>query len=114
MGKPLTAKRLRTLLDYSPETGLFTWKTRPSCRVRVGDVAGQINGDGYRRVRIGGKDFFANRLAILWVEGRHPAGQVRHINGNRSDNRWENLRQARPPRRRTSVGIGSPSHAAAE
>jgi hypothetical protein len=91
----LTAARLRQLLNYDPDTGLFTWRIRPTNRVALGQVAGVVNGDGYRRIRLDGKDHFANRLAFLFVEGKHPTGQVRHINSDRADNRWANLRQRR-------------------
>jgi hypothetical protein len=99
MTKPLTARRLRTLLDYCPETGLFTWKVRASNRTKIGAVAGSGHRDGYTSVRIDGVDHFAHRLAFFWTIGRWPAGRVGHINGDRKDNRWLNLKQARSPRR---------------
>jgi hypothetical protein len=112
MGRPpLTARRLRQLLSYDPATGEFRWRVRVSIRVQVGQIAGRINGDGYVRIGVDGSEYFASRLACLWMEGWYPEHLVEHINGQRHDNRWENLRKPpRSPRRRRD---SSPSHAAA-
>ena len=39
-----------------------------------------------------GKQYQAHRLAFLLVHGVLPDKDVDHINGQRNDNRWENLR----------------------
>jgi hypothetical protein len=91
----LTAERLRHLLDYSPASGVFTWRIAPSPRVKPGDTAGTLNEKGYLRIKIGGILYRAHRLAFLWMTGEWPeALQVDHINCIRSDNRWDNLRLA--------------------
>ena len=48
--------------------------------------------DGYRYVEIDGVRYRADELAFLFVTGKWPEGEIEHINGDRSDNRWENLR----------------------
>jgi HNH endonuclease len=48
--------------------------------------------DGYRYVEIDGELYRADRVAWLYVTGEWPEGEVEHINGDRGDNRWENLR----------------------
>jgi len=90
----LTAEKLRELLHYDPETGIFTWKVRTSRSVKVGDVAGCPNGDGYLQVWIQSRLYKAHRLAWLYTYGEWPTDQIDHINRIRTDNRISNLREA--------------------
>lgn len=90
----LTQQRLKEVLDYDPETGIFIWKGNTSVRDIVGSVAGAPNKAGYWRIGIDAHRYRAHRLAFLWVEGYFPDADVDHINGDRSDNRWQNLRPA--------------------
>jgi HNH endonuclease len=105
--RKLTAERLRQVLDYCPDTGEFRWLVRLSYRGQAGEIAGAFNGpDGHRRIGIDGCSFSAARLAIFHVTGRYPKYEVRHLNGDPSDLRWENLKprpkpRPKPPRRRT-------------
>lgn len=89
----LTAERLRELLDYNPETGALTRLTRPAQRSRIGDVVGWTGAYGYTIVAVDGRDYLAHRLAWLHVHGRWPTADIDHINGDRADNRLENLRE---------------------
>lgn len=94
MNSQLTQSRLKELLHYNPDTGLFTWKVSLSKRVKVGDIAGTVKNPGYLRIRIDGKPYYAHRLAWLYVYGAWPKDQIDHINGERTDNRICNLREA--------------------
>lgn len=90
----LTQSRLKTLLNYDQDTGIFTWRVRTCRNVMAGDVAGTTSIQGYRQIRINRRTFAAHRLAWLYVHGIWPADQIDHINGVRDDNRLVNLREA--------------------
>ena len=93
MTPELTQNKLKELLHYDPETGVFTWRVRTSKSVHIGDLAGCL-GNGYVLIRLCSVLYLAHRLAWLYMEGRWPVDQTDHKNGIRSDNRWENLREA--------------------
>ena len=88
----LTAERLREILHYDPETGVFTWRVKANKRINIGDTAGRINHHGYVVIGVYGNRWQAHRLAWLYTTGSVPKDQVDHINGVRSDNRISNLR----------------------
>jgi hypothetical protein len=92
----LTAERLRELMTYHPETGLFTYLIRrPRSRIVPGTVrAGSLDSCGYPCLDIDGKRYKAHRLAWLWMTGSWPEPEIDHRNGDPSDNRWVNLREA--------------------
>lgn len=91
MKKHLTQERLKEVLDYNSETGVFIWKIY-SGRIKAGYVAGNINKRGYATIGIDGEIYRSHRLAWFYVYGKWPDDQIDHINGQRSDNRISNLR----------------------
>ena len=92
--KALTAERLRQALGYCPETGVFRWRMSNGKRAVAGEVAGGISRNGYVRISIDDTKHYAHRLAWLYAHGVWPKGQIDHINGEKTDNRIENLREA--------------------
>ena len=89
----LTAEKLRSVLHYSQETGIFTWKVSTSRRVKVADVAGSPNGGGYLQITVLSRVYKAHRLAWLYMYSNWPNDQIDHINRIRTDNRIANLRE---------------------
>lgn len=92
--KDLTSARLREVLHYDTEAGVFTWLVRTGRRVKVGDVAGTTNSHGYIQVSVDGALYTAHRLAFLWMTGERPRDMIDHVNGAKGDNRFANLRPA--------------------
>lgn len=92
----LTLTRLKDFASYDAETGLFI-RNRPTGRwdrFPAGTVIGKANRLGYIELRIDGKLYRAHRLAWFYCFGQWPKNEIDHINGNPSDNRIANLREA--------------------
>jgi hypothetical protein len=94
MAIELTAERARELLNYDPESGALTWRVRRPNGVCVGSVAGCAQPHGYIKVSIDGVQYYAHRIIWLIMTGAIPVEFIDHLNGNRGDNRWANLREA--------------------
>jgi hypothetical protein len=91
----IDAKNVRSLFNYDPLSGDLIWKIRPSIRVRsVGAIAGYVSNNGYRRVEFDGRSYLAHRIIWLWMTRKWPLHQIDHIDLNRANNRWTNLREA--------------------
>lgn len=114
MRADVTPERLRELFDYAPDTGILTWKVRPSMRVDAGDAAGYITSRGYVSVRIKGREYKAHRIAWAHCNGVWPTHEIDHLNCKKDDNRIANLRDVtravnqqneRGPRRNNRLGV---------
>jgi hypothetical protein len=86
--KALTADALRSQLNYDASTGVFTWRNGR----RANEIAGHPSSYGYWLIRIGGRSIPAHRLAWLYVTGNWPQQEIDHIDSDRLNNRFVNLR----------------------
>lgn len=89
----LTQAELKSQLYYNPETGIFTRIASNHHSVKIGDVAGNLC-SGYINIRVFGKIYKAHRLCFLYMEGKFPDEFVDHIDMNKSNNAWSNLRES--------------------
>ena len=81
------------LFSYDPETGLLTRKVSVG-KTKVGDVVGYVSDRGYVRFTIDNKCRLSHRIIWLMVTGYLPKEHIDHINCDKTDNRWVNLREA--------------------
>lgn len=106
-----TSEYLNECFSYDPITGLFCWLVRPESHFRCGATRtashgaaiwnGKFSGkpaftlnhsEGYLRGSLSGRNLLAHRVAWAMHHGEWPAGEIDHINGDRTDNRIGNLR----------------------
>lgn len=88
----LTQQYLKSVLSYDPYTGVFTRIKSFSNNAKTGVAVGNKAGNGYLVVGIGAKKYYLHRLAWLYMKGQLPEFQIDHRNGDRTDNRFSNLR----------------------
>ena len=111
IAETVSASLLAECVIYDPETGGFVWRERPAEHFPEGRPtperrAAMWNGKyagkpaftsacprGYLRGAVRGMNVYAHRAAFACVHGRWPAGEIDHINRDKSDNRIENLRE---------------------
>lgn len=87
----LTKEIVNNLFDY--QNGKLFWKYSAAKRTCIGDLAGCSNGNGYLRVVINYKHYYVHRIIFLMHHGYLPKF-IDHIDGNRNNNKVENLREA--------------------
>ena len=94
--RPLpNADMLWELFDYKPLTGELVWRKAPSNRVQIGSTTGSTHIQGYVSTRLNGISYLTHRLVWSWLHGHDPQDfQVDHVDGNRMNNTWQNLRLA--------------------
>jgi len=101
----MTQEELKQFLFYSDIISRFTWLVSTNKRIKIGDIAGCDRGDGYRQMKINGNKYLEHRLVWLYHYGYMPTKGIDHINGDKSDNRIANLREATDSQNSQNRGI---------
>jgi len=93
-------------LEYSADTGALTWLERPQSHFKTlqghtifntrfaGTLAGSVLNTGYKAVKLGAYSYQTHRIIWKMAYGKDPANFLDHIDGNRANNKLENLREA--------------------
>lgn len=90
--RSMELSRLKELLEYDPNSGIFTWKiSRGSAKA---GSSPRPNGEGYLKVKIDGKHYQCHNLAWLISTGSWPEDLIDHKDCDTTNNRLCNLRPA--------------------
>ncbi len=105
----ITSEELKRLLTYNHDTGAFNWKSRSDVSKSwnsryAGKEAGTLS-NGYVKITINKKQHFAHRLAYLFMEGIAPNGEIDHIDGDKKNNRYVNLRVVTSTQNKRNMSI---------
>lgn len=107
----LTQARLKHLLHYDPESGMWTWLVdRPGRGAKVGDRPTHKEGSGYIQFSVDGRNYHSKRLAWLYMTGDWPPEEVDHIDLDRANDRWSNFRLASHSQNMANRAVFSNNH----
>jgi len=101
----LSLEEVSERIAYDPENGTFTWKISPAKNIKAGSPAGSVKGvrinkktgtpSRYMYIRIKNYEMLAARVAWLLSYGEWPEGNVLFDDGDTSNFRLSNLREAK-------------------
>ena len=104
---------------YNGDTGALEWRNRPrehfasaqawpSWNTRFAcKLAGCTHKDGHRQIILNGVFYKAHRIIWKMVTGQEPPTTIDHKDGNRGNNRWDNLRPANETQQKWNTGLSS-------
>uniref|UniRef100_A0AB39C091 HNH homing endonuclease n=1 Tax=Salmonella phage PMBT18 TaxID=3229742 RepID=A0AB39C091_9CAUD len=90
-----TVEQIRHWFHYEPETGELIWKNPRSKRCKPGQKVGSLSADGYLVVGLASRPRLVHRVIWYYVTGHwpeYPEEVIDHIDRNRLNNKWSNLR----------------------
>lgn len=103
----ITPEMLREVLGYNPNTGTLHWKNRPISMFGNDRLCNSWNSrhagkeafttsqtHGYLKSSVMDIELLAHRVAWAIYHGVWPVNDIDHRNGNKRDNRINNLREA--------------------
>lgn len=92
----LTVERLKQLLHYDPETGVWT-RIKSAGRYPVGSIVGCVQKHGYHTIKVDKKLYLAHRLVYFYMCGEWPQSEIDHRDLDKTNNKWSNLRCSTRP-----------------
>jgi hypothetical protein len=101
----INSTELKEIINYDRKTGVFLWKIDRGYRIKKGTIAGTVTEAGFVNIGINRKVYKGHELAWLYEYGSFPIERIKHINGNTSDNRIENLEHASIVKNKIESGI---------
>jgi HNH endonuclease/AP2 domain len=111
MKHPITGDLVRQLVMYDPGTGIFLWRSRPvhhrldkTWNTRYAGKPAGIVKDLYIRIAINRRLYYAHQLAFIYITDHCPK-YIDHINRDKHDNRWNNLREVTARQNTMNVGL---------
>jgi hypothetical protein len=98
------AEELRALMQYDPKTGSLIWHPKPPTTwvnrrfntLFAGKQVGSTDSQGHVQVRIRGPLRQVHRVIWKMMTGNEPPPMLDHKDGNPSNNKWTNIREATP------------------
>lgn len=104
----ITQEYIKKICDYDPDSGIFKRILRQSWKgnwYQCNSIPKSTTAYGYLQMNVAGKPYLVHRLIWLWVTGEFPDEDIDHIDGDRLNNKWVNLRQVDRESNLRNMGI---------
>lgn len=87
--KTLTVIRER--LEFDASIAVLRWRKAPTIHIKAGYRAGRRHVNGHIEVRVENVPYMAHHIIWFLHYGEWPQKSIVHVNGNKADNRIQNL-----------------------